>query len=40
LVIVHARFRYACRARQEHVVIADKPAQPTDKGLPGPELLA
>ena len=36
----HARFRYACRACQEHVAIADKPPQPIDKGLPGPGLLA
>jgi transposase len=40
LVIVHARFRYACRACQEHVALADKPPQPIDKGLPGPGLLA
>jgi transposase len=39
-VIVHARFRYACRACQEHVAVADKPPQPIDKGLPGPGLLA
>jgi transposase len=39
-VIVHARFRYACRACQEHVAIAAKPPQPIDKGLPGPGLLA
>jgi transposase len=39
-VIQHARFRYACRACQEHVAIADKPPQPIDKGLPGPGLLA
>src|SRR5437868_5428881 len=39
-VIVHARFRYACRACQEHVATADKPPQPIDKGLPGPGLLA
>jgi transposase len=39
-VIVHARFRYACRACQEHVAIADKPPQPIEKGLPGPGLLA
>ena len=36
----HARFRYACRACQEHVALADKPPQPIDKGLPGPGLLA
>jgi transposase len=39
-VIQHARFRYACRACQEHVAVADKPPQPIDKGLPGPGLLA
>jgi transposase len=39
-VLQHVRFRYACRACQEHVVIADKPRQPIDKGLPGPGLLA
>ncbi|QDV32366.1 IS66 family transposase [Tautonia plasticadhaerens] len=39
-VTVHARFRYACRACQEHVAIAAKPPQPIDKGLPGPGLLA
>ena len=39
-VLVHARFRYACRACQEHVAIAAKPPQPIDKGLPGPGLLA
>jgi transposase len=39
-IIVHARIRYACRACQEHVAIADKPPQPIDKGLPGPGLLA
>src|SRR5512135_3267630 len=39
-VIQHARFRYACRACQEHVAIADKPPQPIDKGLPGPGLMA
>lgn len=39
-VVVHTRFRYACRACQEHVALADKPPQPIDKGLPGPGLLA
>jgi transposase len=39
-IIQHARFRYACRACQEHVALADKPPQPIDKGLPGPGLLA
>src|SRR5260370_1003833 len=27
-IIQHARFRYACRACQEHVALADKPPQP------------
>jgi transposase len=39
-IIVHARFRYACRGCQEHVALAAKPPQPIDKGLPGPGLLA
>jgi transposase len=39
-IIVHARFRYACRVCQEHVAIADKPPQPIDKARPGPGLLA
>src|SRR5215470_17419063 len=39
-VLQHVRFRYACRACQEHVTIAAKPPQPIDKGLPGPGLLA
>src|SRR4051812_35583037 len=38
-VIVHARFRYACRPCQEHVALAAKPPQPIDKVLPGPGLL-
>ena len=38
-VIQHVRFRYACRACQEHVALADKPPQPIDKGLPGPVSL-
>jgi hypothetical protein len=38
--VVHARFRYACRACQEHVATADKPPQSIEKGLPGPGLLA
>jgi transposase len=39
-VLQHVHFRYACRACQEHVAIADKPLQLIDKGLPGPGLLA
>ena len=39
-VVQHVRFKYSCRNCQEHVVVADKPPQPIDKGLPGPGLLA
>jgi transposase len=39
-VAVHERTKYVCKHCEEHVVIADKPAQPIDKGLPGPGLLA
>jgi hypothetical protein len=34
------RPKFACKHCQEHVAIAGKPAQPIDKGLPGPGLLA
>ena len=39
-VIEHQRIKYACRACEENVVIAPKPPQPTEKGLPGPGLCA
>jgi transposase len=39
-VLLHVRVKYACRHCQEHVAIAAKPAQPIDKGLPGPGLMA
>jgi transposase len=39
-VVVHERTKYACKHCAEHVAIADKPAQPINKGLPGPGLLA
>jgi len=39
-VLQHHRFKYACKHCQEQVAIAAKPAQPIDKGLPGPGLLA
>jgi transposase len=39
-VVEHVRCKYACPHCQEHVTTADKPAQPIDKGLPGPGLLA
>ncbi len=36
----HARFTYACRKCQEQVVTASKPAQPIEKSVAGPSLLA
>lgn len=39
-VLVHVRHKYACKSCQEHVAIADAPARPIEKGLPGPGLLA
>ena len=40
VVIEHVRIQYACRQCEETMVLAPKPAQPIDKGLPGPGLLA
>jgi transposase len=40
MAIRHERVRYACRGCEEHVVLAPKPPQPIDKGLPGPGFLA
>jgi transposase len=39
-VTQHVRFKYACKACEEHVVTSLLPAQPIDKGRPGPGLLA
>src|SRR5436309_325304 len=39
-VIEHVRFKYACKACEERVVTSPLPAQPIDKGRPGPGLLA
>jgi len=39
-VVEHIRPKYACKACQGHVITADKPNQPIEKGLPGPGLLA
>jgi len=39
-VVQHHRKKYACAACEENVTIAPKPAQPVEKGLPGPGLLA
>lgn len=36
----HVRSKYACKACQEGVVIADLPARPIEKGRPGTGLLA
>jgi len=43
--IEHLRFKYACphcehNAENPNIVLADKPAQPIDKGMAGPGLLA
>ena len=39
-VLLHRRWKYACRSCQEHVTIAPPAAKPIQKGLPGPGLLA
>jgi len=39
-VIEHIQPKLACRRCEEGVVMAPKPAQPIEKGLPGPGLLA
>lgn len=39
-VLQHDRVKYVCRSCEEHVIIADKPPQPIEKGLPGPGLCA
>jgi transposase len=39
-VTEHVRFTYACRVCEEAVVTSPLPAQPIDKGKPGPGLLA
>lgn len=39
-VTEHVRFKYACKACEEQVVTTVMPAQPIDKGRPGPGLLA
>jgi transposase len=43
--IEHVRFKYACKhcelhAENPNIELADKPAQPIDKGMAGPGLLA
>lgn len=39
-VIQHDRVKYACPTCQENVIVASKPPQPIEKGLPGPGLCA
>ena len=39
-VLVHRRWKYACRHCQEHVAVAPPAAKPIEKGLPGPGLLS
>jgi len=39
-VLEHTRYTYACPKCEGHIQTAAKPAQPIDKGLPGPGLLA
>ena len=39
-VVDHIRCTYACPRCEGQVITAGKPAQPIDKGLPGPGLLA
>jgi transposase len=39
-VVEHVQVTYACQPCQEHVITADKPPQPIEKGIPGPGLLA
>ncbi len=38
--IEHHRVKYCCTACQEKVIVAPKPPQPIEKGLPGPGLCA
>ena len=39
-VVEHIRPKYACKACEANVIVADKPTQPIEKGLAGPGLLA
>lgn len=39
-VLLHRRWKYACRGCGEHVAVAPPAAKPIEKGLPGPGLLA
>ncbi len=39
-VLVHVRYKYACKHCEENVAIAEAPSKPIAKGLPGPGLLS
>jgi transposase len=39
-ILEHVRPKYACKCCQGHVVTAELPYQPIEKGLPGPGMLA
>ncbi len=39
-IIEHARIKYSCRRCQQGVAIAEGPARPIEKGIPGPGMLA
>ena len=39
-MLEHIRPKYACRACEANVVIAERLPEPIEKGLPGPGLLA
>jgi len=39
-VLEHVRWKYACRACQEHVALAPTPPKPIERGLPAAGLLA
>ena len=39
-VVEHQQVKYACKCCESQVVLAPKPPQPIDKGLPSPGLLA
>jgi transposase len=39
-VIEFQRVKYACKKCEENVVVAEKPAKPIEKGLPGPGLCS
>lgn len=40
VVIQHVRPKYACKACEGNIVIAERLAEPIEKGLPGPGLMA